>query len=109
MFYSHLVEIDTLFLELDKMELSSEEKKHLSLLIDSSLHHAILDAILAKLSDSDKRAFLIELNSGEDPKIWEFLNQKIDKIEDTIKETARKLKEELHKDIKEAHNIRKNK
>lgn len=105
-FYSHLIEIESVLLELDKMELSPEEKKHLASLIDSSLRNAILDAVLSKLSDSDKRAFLIKLNSGEDKEIWEFLNQKLDKIEDTIKDVAKKLKEELHQDIREAHSLR---
>lgn len=106
-FYSHLIEIESVLLALDKMGLSNGEKRHLASLLDTSLHNAILDAILSKLSDSDKRAFLVKLNNEESLKIWEFLNQRIDKVEDIIKDVAEKLKEELHQDIKEAQILRK--
>ncbi len=108
-FYTHLIEIDSLLVELDKMDLSSEEKKQLTSLIDASLHQTILDAIFSQLNPSDKRAFVAKLAHEEDAKIWEFLNQKVDKIEDKIKQAAQNLKEELHQDIKKAHSLRKEK
>lgn len=106
LFYSHLIEIDSIIFELDKMDLSNEEKSHLTALIDSSLHHTILDAILSELSESDKRAFLVKLAHEDNLKVWGFLNQKVDKIETKIKEAANMLKKELHEDIKKAHSLK---
>lgn len=106
-FYTHLIEIDSITMELDKMDLSLEEKKHLTQLIDASLHNTILDAVLSQLSDCDKRAFLTKLTYEDNTKIWEFLNQKVDKIEEKIKQAAGKLKEELYEDIRKAHTLRK--
>lgn len=101
-FYSHLIEIESVISELDKMELSDEERIHLAALLDSSLHHTILDAILSELPDQEKRVFLQHITEGNHDKIWKFLNEKIDGIEDKIKMVAEDLKKELHKDLKKA-------
>ena len=103
LFYSHLIEVDSIILELDQMDLSSEERLHLANLIDSSIHHSILDAILSELSESDKRVFMQHLNEGDHDEIWRFLNEKVDGVEEKIKKAADDLKAELHKDIQSAH------
>ncbi len=101
-FYSHLIEIESIIIELDKLDLSSEQKTHLTSLIDSSLHHTILDAILSELSPQDKKVFLNRLKEDDHSKIWEFLNGKVDFVEEKIKKSADDLKKELHEDLKEA-------
>lgn len=103
-FYSHLIEIESIIVELDKLDLSQEQKIHLAGLIDSSLHHTILDAVLSELTPSDKRVFLNHLKEDDHSKIWKFLNEKVDNIEDKIKKAAGDLKTQLHKDLKEAKN-----
>jgi len=101
-FYSHLIEIESIIIELDKLDLSQEQKIHLTGLIDSSLHHTILDAVLSELSDSDKKIFLNHLKENDHSKIWKFLNDKVDGVEEKIKKTAADLKTELHEELKEA-------
>ena len=101
-FYTHLVEIESIVIELDKMDLSKEQKIHLTTLIDSTLHHTILDSILSQLGDSDKRVFLQSFSENDHDKIWKFLTERVDNIEDTIKKAVEDLKEQLHKDLKEA-------
>lgn len=105
-FYSHLIEIESIVLELDKFDLSEEEKIHLAQLIDSSLHHTILDAILSELKEEDKRIFLRHIHENDHDKIWQFLNGKVDNIEERIKKTADDLKKELHKDLKETKRVK---
>ncbi|RJQ28027.1 hypothetical protein C4577_00155 [Candidatus Parcubacteria bacterium] len=102
LFYSHLVEIDSLIVELNSLDLSEEEKNHLVSLAHSSLEHTILDAILSELSEEDKKLFLTHLAQEKHDKIWEVLNSKIENIEEKIKKTAEALKIELRKDIDEA-------
>lgn len=101
-FYSHLIEVESLVIELDRLDLTDDQKTHLATLVDSSLHHAILDAILSQLTDVDKRVFISHLNEGNHDKIWKFLNEKVDRVEDKIKKASDDLKKELHKDLKEA-------
>lgn len=101
-FYSHLIEIESITLELDKFELDNDQKIHLASLVDSSLHHKILDAVLSELNEADKRIFLQHLKEANHDKIWKFLNGKVDNIEGKIKKAADDLKTELHKDLKKA-------
>lgn len=101
-FYSHLIEVESIIIELDKMDLSANDKLHLTQLIDSSLHHAILDAVFSQLSNQDKRVLVNHLSEGNHEKIWSFLQGKIENVEDKIKKVADDLKTELHKDLKKA-------
>ena len=105
-FYSHLIKIESIIIELDKMDLTDEQKSHLASYVDSSLHHAILDAILSELTDQDKRIFIQHLNKGDHNKIWRFLTEKVDGVEDKIEKASEDLKEELHKDVKNAKRIK---
>lgn len=101
-FYSHLIEIQSVVMELDKLDLSSDQKTQLTGLIDSSLHHTILDAVLSELTPTDKKVFLNHLKADDKNKIWQFLNTKVENIEDKIKKAAEQLKVQLHEDLKEA-------
>ena len=100
-FYTHIIDTSTLSLELGGMELDPKERTHLISLIDSNIHHAVLDLILSELKPMDKKTFLTHLASENHDKVWKFLNQKVENIEEKIKKTADELKKELHKDIKE--------
>lgn len=105
-FYTHLIEYESILVELDKLELSDDEKRHLAALIDENLHHKILDAVLSELSEEDKKTFLLYHHHNEHDKLWKLLNEKVDKIEDKIKKAADDLKEEMRKDIKESQRLR---
>lgn len=102
-FYSHIVETSSLSLALAEMDLTPEERKHLIDLVETNLHHAILDAVLSELSDKDKQEFVELLSTGDNEKIWKLLKDRVDHIEDKIKQTAEELKKELHRDIEESH------
>lgn len=106
-FYSNIVELESLFYELDLLELEDYQKHELSNLIDSNLHHTILDIILSELSDDDKKLFLKHLNENDHDKVWEHLKFKVDNIEEKIKKAAEQLKMDLRKDIKEAKYLHK--
>lgn len=98
-FYSRLIKTDSLVEALNELELTDEQRSHLLGIVESSLHHAILDAILSELSEEDKKVFLDYVTQNNDEKIWNFLNGKIEGIEEKILQTAESLKKELHEDI----------
>lgn len=100
-FYSKLVNTDSLVEALAELDLSDEQRAHLLGIVDSTIHHTIVDAVLSELSDEDKKVFLEHLTEEDNKKIWDFLNKKIDKIEEKILQTAESLKKELHQDIVE--------
>ena len=102
-FYTKYIVIEELIEELHSLDLSDEERHHLASLVDSSLHHAILDEILSNLNDADKKIFLTKMNENpKDEKLMDFLNEKVENIEGKIKKVAEDLVVEMHKDIKEA-------
>ena len=100
-FYTHIIDTSSLSLELGNMELTPQERLHLISLMDSNIHHAVLDLVLSELKPMDKKTFLAHLASENHDKVWKFLNEKVANIEEKIKKTAEDLKKELHKDIKE--------
>ena len=104
-FYTHIIDTSTLSLELGDMDLTPKERMHLISLIDSNIHHEVLDLILSELNPMDKKTFLMHLASEDHDKVWKFLNEKVENIEEKIKKAADELKKELHKDIKEAKKI----
>lgn len=105
-FYHDIVEIESVFIELDSFNFSEEEKHHLGKLVDANLHHTILDAILSELNEADKKEFLEHLKNDAQSEIWALLNSRVDKIEDKIKQAAEEVKKELHEDIKEAREVK---
>ena len=105
-FYNHLIEFESVYVELDSMDLSDAEKKHLAEIIDSNLHHTVLNAILSELSEEDKEKFLSNLGEGDHERIWIHLNDKTDNIEEKIKTAAEGLKKEIHQDLKESKKLK---
>lgn len=102
-FYSHLVEIETITQKLDELDMTPSQRKHLAQLIDSTIHQEVLDIIFGRLSDTDKLLFIEELK--KDPsslEIMKLLNEKAGDIEDEIKKTVTKIKQELHADVETA-------
>jgi len=105
-FYSHIIEIESIFVELDNLDLSDSQRKNLASLIDSNLHHTVLDAILEELPEQEKEVFIKHVQIADHDKIWDYLNEKADNIEDRIKTAAKQLKTKLHQDLEEAKKTR---
>jgi hypothetical protein len=102
-FYAHLIEIETIIVHLNEMDLADHHKEHLAALIDSSIHHTVLDVILSRLSVEDRELFLEKLyKNPEDQQLMEFLEIRSKSIEEDIKYAVNELKKELHQDIQEA-------
>lgn len=99
-FFDHLVEVDTLHIHIEELDLENHQKDEIKTLVNDSLYHAILDSILSELSEEDKKVFLSHLVNDDHDKLWELLVGKIENVEDKIKNTAEAVKKELHEEIK---------
>lgn len=107
-FYHKYTVYESFTEDLHSLDLSDDERQHLFALVDSSLYHVVLDEILSNLTSVDKKAFLHRLKENpEDEKLMDFLNNKIDGIEDKIKKVANDLVLEMQKDLKEAKKLKK--
>jgi hypothetical protein len=100
-FYTHIVETETISLELDALDLKSHEKEHLERLVEAQIHHVVVDTVLTELPEEDKKTFLEQMHTKNYDKVWKLLNAKIDKAEEKIKKAAQDITKELLKDIKD--------
>lgn len=100
-FYSHIIEIDSLIIELKNLKMSEDERLHLISLVEANIHTSIINTILSELDEEDKKIFLHHVANEDHTNIWDLLGQKIADVEDKIKEVTRILKQELYNDIKE--------
>lgn len=101
-FYSHLIEINIVYAELDSVEMSKEEKARLKELIASNVHHLVIDTVLSNLSLENKKIFLKHLATDDHNEVWKHLTSNIKGIEGKIKKIGKEIKEEFIDDIKKA-------
>lgn len=101
-FYDDIIEIESVFIALDELDMKPHEKEELSTLVESQVHHTILDLILSHLSARDKQKFMELHAHKKHDAVWELLNDRIDNVEDKIAKTVEDLKKKLHSDIKAA-------
>jgi Mg/Co/Ni transporter MgtE len=98
-FYSHLIAIEFLEIQLDTLKLSPAERQELLELAHQNIHNVIIDEILSSLAPEDKKRFVELLKEDDHGKIWTHLNDKVEKIEEKIKKAASQIKSELSRDI----------
>jgi len=106
-FYHHIVVIDSIHFELDKLELDPHEKEELIMLAENNLHHTVLDTVLSELEEGDKKVFLALVLGNDHNEIWKMLSFKVKDVEEKIRQVAEQFIASLHKDIAEAHHKKK--
>lgn len=99
-FYSHLIEIHQVRIELEDMNMSDLEKAHLEKIFDSSVHTSVIDHILLVLPEEDQDRFLKRAHDEDHDGIWEIL-QNISNIEEIIRTAAHAVRNEFTRDIRE--------
>jgi len=100
-FYGHIIEIDSLLIELDQLPIKPKEKEHLKAIINANVHAVILDVVLSSLSEKDKKMFLTHVYNENHDQTWKFLRARTDGIEEKMIIAVKKLKDDFHKDIGE--------
>ena len=99
-FYSHIIEINSIHNSLDELGLEVHEKHELIIIVESSVHHVVIDTVLSELPEHDKKIFLGHVMSKEHDKVWDLIGN-IEDIENKIKKSVENFKHKLHEDIKE--------
>ena len=98
-FYSHIIEIESVYTRLTLLDLTEKERSELERLVEKSVHHTVLDTVLSKLSEEDKRRFFTHIASSDHDKIWDLLNGKIKNAKAKIRKAVDDFKGKLHADI----------
>lgn len=102
-FYDHLVGLDEIHNELLNFNLPTREHYHLLQIVDSTLHHEVLNVILLEIPQEAHEHFLVEFhNRPADPAHLEFLRQYSPEIEDKISSTANGVKSRILGEIRKS-------
>ena len=99
-FYTHIVEIDSVYTILDLLNMNKEERDELIIIIESTIHHVVVDTVLTDLPDEDKKTFLKHLAQDKHDDIWVLLNIRMKNPEKKIFKAVHKVKKEFHADMK---------
>jgi|SRR5581483_1332048 len=99
LFYSHLISLEKITIEVNNLHISKEEKEHLLNIASSNIHFAVLDVVLSHLPSEQKETFLEHVENDDHKKIWEFLKEKVENAEEKIIKRSEELLEELLLDI----------
>ncbi|MEX0621914.1 MAG: hypothetical protein WD187_02890 [Candidatus Woykebacteria bacterium] len=91
---------DRIILELDTLEVHSEEKEKLLKVVDEIAQLRLLDAALEKLEEKDKQLFLEQLQGGSAQMAAQILREGIENVEEILLERAKVLEEEILVDIR---------
>ena len=104
-FYSHIIEISTIHTALNDLDLDDEEKNELIVVVESSIHHVVMDTVLSELSDEDKKALLMHIHEEKHESVWDLLKAKVHNVEEKIKTAVQAITNEFHSDIAEAKKL----
>lgn len=108
-FYSHIIETDSIVLELETLDISKNEKHHLIEIMESSIHLSVMDSILSELPKEHRKAFLSHVNDKKHEQAWKLIDSTIKDVRNLILKSAGRVKKELLEDIKNLKNDAKNK
>lgn len=101
-FYAHIVNPHDIHMVLDVLDITPEEKTHLSSILESSLHHHIVDLILTELPEDHRHTFLIHLTDDNHDAMWALVKEKIENPEEKIRLSLEQFKHDILQDIQEA-------
>lgn len=102
-FYTHIIDLGDIDREFKILDLTDDEKNHLVLVIESTIHHIIIDTVLTELPDEHKHTFLKHVTDEDHKSIWELLRSVIKDPEEQIRYAVNKYKKEIMKDIRDLH------
>lgn len=102
-FYDHLTLVEEVVVELDKYQLSDDEKEELVRIVDENMHTEVLHTILTLLPKEKHEKFLRDFHSSPgEIRHLEFLKNEIEDVEKEIENVAKRVKREILAEIKRA-------
>lgn len=96
----HFIKEPKIYLEIEKLGLTSEEKFSLTQSVTLLYHQKLLNKLLEYLEEEDKKIFLELLIVGGEENYLEFLHQKIMNLEEIVKNAVEEIEKHLLKDFR---------
>lgn len=100
-FYDKYIILEEVEIELNRLEMDSEERQELEHLIDEMIHHRVMDRLLTHLPRHHHAEFLDRFHKAPyDEALIRYLDQRIEKsVKEHIEEEIEKLKKEILEDL----------
>jgi len=99
-FYRSLIQIDEFNNIFEKEELAVEEKEELVLMVKDTIHHRVVETVLTHLPEEYHKEFLKTFTKKPDDEgILNALKEKVEDIEEKIKEAVEQAKSEILTDL----------
>lgn len=99
-FYTHLIQVNDIVLDLGDLDMTQEERVHLLALLDANIHSTVVHTVLSELPNDEKKAFLENIIVNDHEKTWNHLRLNSVGLEDKIRIAVEKLVKEMKQDIK---------
>ncbi len=100
-FYSNIINIQSIHAELKLLDIGENERHELIAIVETSIHHLVIDVVLSELSEKDKKEFLKHVVTEKHDDLWKLLNEKTANIKEKIRAAVDGLIKDLYEDIKE--------
>ena len=95
-FYDEIIQIGELMTHIQHLEIETEEKEELAQMVDETIHHEVMSAILTHLPEEHHEEFLERFQAKpHDPSLLQYLKAKVENIEDKLKETGAELRKKF--------------
>jgi len=99
-FYSHLIQVNDITLDLGELEMSQEERLHLLSLLNANIHSTVINTVLSQLNEKEKKVFLANLLLNDHEKTLKHIRENSKDFEEKISDAVYKLIKEMQEDIK---------
>ncbi|KKS44002.1 MAG: hypothetical protein UV05_C0014G0002 [candidate division CPR1 bacterium GW2011_GWA2_42_17] len=101
-FYEQFLTLQNLENQLDSKDLADQGKDQLMQIVISSLHHEVITLILSELPLHSHQIFLLLIKTEpQNPKLWEWLEERIKGIKEKIAEKITIIEQEFIEELKD--------
>lgn len=101
-FYKQFLTLQNLETQLDSKNLGVQEKDQLMQIVISSLHHEVITLILSQLPLHSHQIFLLLIKTEpQNPKLWEWLEERIKGIKEKIAKQIKTVEQEFMEELKD--------
>ncbi len=99
-FYSHLITLEHVKMELSGLDLSDKQKSELLDIAQRQIHHVMMDQALTHIKGEDKKKFLEHIANEEHEQAWNVLRTHVKDAEKHLLYAAHEIYEQLREDIR---------
>lgn len=100
-FYDHLVKVESLTIQVNRLDLNPSQKKRVNGLIKSSVHYTLVNTLMSDVPEKERPRAIKTLNSGNYNELWSVFDTKKARVEGNLRKAFENLSREILRDLKD--------